>query len=68
MSERKASIMSGPRALGVILLIAATAALLGPGTAAAGPIGMVCQNGPTFDLTARGGYVETPDGNAVFMW
>jgi FtsP/CotA-like multicopper oxidase with cupredoxin domain len=68
MSERKASIMSGSRALGVILLVAAVAALIGPGTAAAGPIGMVCQNGTTFNLTARGGYVETPDGNAAFMW
>jgi hypothetical protein len=60
--------MSGPRALGVMLLISAVAGLGTPGVAAAGPIGIVCQNGSSFDLTARAGYVETPDGNAVYMW
>ncbi|HKD98893.1 MAG TPA: multicopper oxidase domain-containing protein [Micromonosporaceae bacterium] len=39
--------------------------------AAAPPVpryGMICTNGPTFNLTANTGYVETPDGNSVLMW
>jgi hypothetical protein len=56
------------RTLGALALIAAGPALLGPEAASAGPIGMVCKNGPSFDLTARSGYVETPDGNSAFMW
>ncbi|HMJ36243.1 MAG TPA: multicopper oxidase domain-containing protein [Baekduia sp.] len=57
-----------PRALLLIALIAGACALGGAGTAVAAPTGMVCQNGTSFDLTARSGYVETPDGNSVFMW
>jgi hypothetical protein len=30
--------------------------------------GMVCTNGPTFNLRASDGYVQTPDGNSVYMW
>jgi hypothetical protein len=30
--------------------------------------GMVCTDGPTFDLETATGYVYTPDGNSVFMW
>jgi hypothetical protein len=56
------------RVLGTVALIAAGAALFGPAGASAGPIGMVCTNGPSFDLTARSGYVETPDGSSAFMW
>jgi FtsP/CotA-like multicopper oxidase with cupredoxin domain len=62
------------RRLGFALVIAATAAILTtPPRAAAQPpgvppIGMVCTNGPTFHLTTSTGYVETPDGNSVFMW
>jgi FtsP/CotA-like multicopper oxidase with cupredoxin domain len=29
---------------------------------------MVCTNGPTFNLKTTTGYLETPDGNQVFMW
>jgi FtsP/CotA-like multicopper oxidase with cupredoxin domain len=56
------------RTLGALALIAAGPGLLGADAASAGPIGMVCKNGPSFDLTARSGYVETPDGNSAFMW
>jgi hypothetical protein len=28
----------------------------------------VCTNGATFDLVAKPGYVQTPDGNSVYMW
>jgi hypothetical protein len=46
-----------------------TSLVFAAGAADAAPrIGMVCTNGPTFDLVARGGTIETPDGNAVFMW
>lgn len=47
---------------------ALTLALATP--AAAQPrIGMVCTpGGPTFDLVANTGDIETPDGNSVFMW
>lgn len=36
-------------------------------------IGMVCTQdagnpNPVFDLQARSGYIQTPDGNSVFMW
>jgi hypothetical protein len=36
--------------------------------AAAAPTGMECTNGPTFNLTARAGQMETPDGNSALMW
>ena len=42
--------------------------------AGAPKIGMVCTPGTvaggthTFDLVANTGYIETPDGNSVFMW
>ena len=63
------------RRLRLAALIVAGCALAAPATAAAGPIGMVCENGTTsapnvrtFALTARSGYMETPDGNSVLMW
>jgi hypothetical protein len=31
-------------------------------------LGLVCANGPSFDLTASSGYIETPDGNSILMW
>lgn len=31
-------------------------------------IGMVCQTGASFQLETEAGYVQTPDGNTVFMW
>jgi hypothetical protein len=61
------------------LLLAAAGCLFIPGRAAAipadaPPTGMVCTPGAvagtthTFDLTAQTGYIDTPDGNSVFMW
>jgi FtsP/CotA-like multicopper oxidase with cupredoxin domain len=35
---------------------------------AAGPTGLVCTTGPTFNLKAVSGYASFPDGNSVFMW
>src|SRR4051812_41703093 len=61
------------------LLLAAAGCLFIPGRAAAipadaPPTGMVCTPGAvsgtshTFNLTAQTGYIDTPDGNSVFMW
>jgi FtsP/CotA-like multicopper oxidase with cupredoxin domain len=60
------------RRLGTVFALAA-ACVLSLITAAAGNaagrIGMVCDpGGPTFNLVANAGYIETPDGNSVFMW
>ncbi|MEW5829842.1 MAG: multicopper oxidase domain-containing protein [Chloroflexota bacterium] len=30
--------------------------------------GIICTDGPTFNLNTRTGYVLTPDGNVVYMW
>jgi len=65
--------------LAVAGLLAAAAVLVAPGPAdalAAGAprIGMVCTPGSvsggthTFNLVAKTGYIDTPDGNSVFMW
>jgi len=61
------------RWLGLILAFTTCAALLMPGSALALPvnppkIGLVCLNGPTFNLVATSGTIHTPDGNTVFMW
>jgi hypothetical protein len=65
--------------LAVACTLAAGTALLAPGHAEALPpgapkIGMVCTPGTvsggthTFNLVAKTGYIDTPDGNSVFMW
>jgi hypothetical protein len=38
--------------------------------AGAPKVGIVCTTSPTntFDLVAKGGTIQTPDGNTVFMW
>ncbi len=67
------------RRLGLVAALAAGSALLVPVHAAALPvgaakIGMICTPGAlagttrTFNLVANTGYIETPDGNSVFMW
>lgn len=63
------------RRLAVVLALAVAGALTSAAAATAGPIGMVCTNGtvPTggqrvFDLTARSGTAETPDGNSTLVW
>lgn len=60
--------------LGLLLIIVLLLALPGiaigrPSLApAAQATTMVCTNGPNFNLQATQGYIETPDGNQVFMW
>jgi hypothetical protein len=65
--------------LGAILVLAAGSLLVAPGHGSALPanapkIGMVCTPGTvagtthTFNLVAKTGYIDTPDGNSVFMW
>jgi FtsP/CotA-like multicopper oxidase with cupredoxin domain len=55
--------------LTVLIVMTGSAAVTGVRVAqATGPTGMVCTNGPTFDLKATSGYISTPDGNSVFMW
>jgi hypothetical protein len=56
------------RPLGAAAVLAAASGLLGPAPAGAAPGGMVCANGTTFDLVAKPGNIETPDGNSVYMW
>jgi multicopper oxidase len=50
--------------------VAAVAALIAPGNAAAAmsPTGMVCTDGPSFNLVADGGDTLTPDGNTIYSW
>ncbi|MGB8649720.1 MAG: multicopper oxidase domain-containing protein [Mycobacteriales bacterium] len=53
------------------LTLAVTALLVFPHNASAATSeGAVCDTDPhqTFSLTARDGYVSTPDGNAIYMW
>jgi hypothetical protein len=60
------------RLLGVTFVLSAAYLIFGVVTAVAGPIGMVCTNpqpsAPSFNLIAKSGYGETPDGNSIFMW
>ena len=60
------------RRLGTVVALGAACALsliTAAAGNAAGRIGMVCDpGGPTFNLVANTGYIETPDGNSVFMW
>jgi FtsP/CotA-like multicopper oxidase with cupredoxin domain len=69
---RKTMMTKRTRRLGTVLALAAACALslvTAPAGNAAGRIGMVCDpGGPTFNLVANTGYIETPDGNSVFMW
>jgi hypothetical protein len=55
-----------PARLAIAALVAAALAL--PGGAAAAPTGIVCTSGTSFDLVAKPGSIETPDGNSVYMW
>jgi hypothetical protein len=59
--------------LGLVVALVSAYAVIAPPIAQAQPAdmprqGMVCTTGPSFHLTAVSGYVETPDGNSVFMW
>jgi multicopper oxidase len=53
---------------GVAAALAAVWGLAVAAPAEAGAIGMVCTNGPTFNLVTKSGSTNTPDGNSVFMW
>jgi hypothetical protein len=68
---KKATMMRrATRLLVVTLALSAAVVLLGATAAfgAGGPSGMVCTNGPSFNLTTATGHIETPDGNSIFMW
>jgi Multicopper oxidase len=66
---RKATMTKRTRRLGLVLALAASSVLLFATGASAAPIGMVCTSGgPTFNLVANVGNIETPDGNSVFVW
>jgi FtsP/CotA-like multicopper oxidase with cupredoxin domain len=76
---RQATMTQRTRRLGLVVALAAGSAMLAPGHAAAIPpgspkIGMICTPGSisgtthTFNLVAKTGYINTPDGNSVFMW
>jgi hypothetical protein len=76
---RKATMARRTRRIGLVLALAAGSAVLVPGSADALPpgaptIGMVCTPGSvagtthTFNLIANTGWVDTPDGNSIFMW
>src|SRR6476469_7685581 len=61
------------RKYGVALLaatVALTGVVLGSNAQAATSEGLDCQTDAhnTFSLTARDGYVSTPDGNSLYMW
>jgi hypothetical protein len=59
------------RRLGILFGVVASCVLCAS-TAQAAKIGMVCTTGvapgATFNLVAKPGYIETPDGNSVFNW
>jgi FtsP/CotA-like multicopper oxidase with cupredoxin domain len=42
--------------------------LVAPSPAQPPPYGIVCTDGPSFELETATGRVSTPDGNSVFMW
>jgi FtsP/CotA-like multicopper oxidase with cupredoxin domain len=73
---RKATMRRRTRWLALTAVLAAASAALLQGYAQALPagaakLGMVCTvpaTPATFNLTANTGYIETPDGNSVFMW
>ena len=56
----------------LLLALLPVVLLAGSGLAAAAPTatgeGIVCTDGPNFDLTTKTGYIGTPDDNVVYMW
>src|SRR6478609_4530692 len=59
-----------PVVVGVGAVVAATAFGATSGAQAATSEGLLCEKGNqgTFSLTARDGYVSTPDGNSIYSW
>jgi FtsP/CotA-like multicopper oxidase with cupredoxin domain len=79
MSERTSTRARRYRRIALAGGLAVFGAMLVPGPASALPvgaprIGMVCTPGTvsgsthTFNLVAKTGYIDTPDGNSIFMW
>jgi FtsP/CotA-like multicopper oxidase with cupredoxin domain len=71
--------MARPAATRVLLLLGVVALALSAFAAPAGaaapriipaavPGTVVCTPGPSFNLIARDGRIQTPDGNSVYMW
>ena len=64
--------------LGLLALVGLLAAALLPATVIGRPelapatapaiLSNMCTPGPTFNLETRSGYMQTPDGNSLFMW
>ena len=55
----------------MLLALLSVVLLAGNGPAAAQTAtgeGIVCTDGPNFDLTTETGYIGTPDDNVVYMW
>src|SRR5438876_1106510 len=76
---KKATMTQRIRRLCLVVALVAGSAVLIQGRATALPpgaprIGMVCTSGAlasgirTFNLKTSTGYIQTPDGNTVFMW
>ncbi|HYZ30110.1 MAG TPA: multicopper oxidase domain-containing protein, partial [Thermoleophilaceae bacterium] len=67
MREHASIRRTSGRPLRAALLVAALG-LLSVAAPAGATNGIVCTTGPSFDLVAKPGYIETPDGNSVYMW
>jgi hypothetical protein len=67
MREHASIRRTSGRPLRAALLVAALG-LLSVAAPAGATNGIVCTTGPSFDLVAKPGYIETPDGNTVYMW
>jgi hypothetical protein len=76
---RKATMARRTRRLGLVLALVSGSLVFIPGHAGAlppgsPPTGMICTPGSvsgsthTFNLIANTGWVDTPDGNSLFMW
>jgi FtsP/CotA-like multicopper oxidase with cupredoxin domain len=65
-TRRRAGILAAVSALVAAVAIGSTTG----GAQAATSEGLLCQTDPqqTFSLTARSGYITTPDGNSIYMW
>ncbi len=56
--------------IGLLVVMIATFAISSQTrkASAAGLTTMICTDGPTFNLRATDGYLNTPDGNVLYMW
>ncbi|MCP4421772.1 MAG: multicopper oxidase domain-containing protein [Chloroflexi bacterium] len=56
--------------IGLLVVLISTFAISNQAqkASAAGATGIVCTDGPTFNLRATDGYISTPDGNVMYMW